>query len=206
MLKESINMGNIINTKEEDLLEKIENNAKEFENVPLETINEDFILKAIEKNTLVTRYFKKEYFQNNNIAFAIALLLDNHKDLIIEKLQEDDFYLRYIIQKIKNQDINNKQTYINKIFFSKEDNVLKVIQLAGFFKMKHIGDNLKDNEVIVNMFCENNKVNQIYASDRIKEEAACSGKKVAQYVQTKLFYQRLDKKFPHKHIQKATKI
>lgn len=197
---------NLKNYNIKDLLDKIESNAKEFENVSLALLDESFILKAIEKNTLVTRYFKKEYFQNNNIAFAIALLVDNHKDLIIEKLQEDDFYLRYIIEKIKNQDMNNKQTYINKVFFSKEENVLKVIQLAGFFKIKHIGDNLKDNEVIVNMFCENNKVNQIYASDRIKEQAACSGKKVSEYVKTKLFYQRLDEKFPHKHIQKATKI
>lgn len=199
-------MENIINFSVADLLNKIENNAKEIENVSLALFDENFIIQAIQKNTLVTRYLSQENLENDRIAFTIALLVDSHKNLIMKKLQEEDFYFKYITQKIKNKDIIDKQTYINKDFFSKEENVLKVINQAGFFKMKYLGDNLKDKESIVDMFCNFHKFNQIWASSRIKAEAAVSGKEVYQYVKTKLFYERLENKFPNKPIEKTVKI
>lgn len=197
---------NIINNDKQFFLSKIENNAKEFINVPENLIDDDFIIQAIQTNTLVTRYLKEESFKNDRIAYTIALLVDNHKNLILDKLQEEDFYFTYITQKIKNKDISDKQTYFNKDFFSKKENVLKVIKQAGFFKMKYLGDNLKDNESIVHMFCEHKKLNQIYASSRIKKEAEFGGKEVFEYVKTKLFYERLENKFPNKHIEKTVKI
>lgn len=190
----------------ESWLKKIENNAKEFENVPVEIIDEDFIIQAIQRNSLTTRFIEKEYFNNDRIAFTIALVIENHKHLIKDKLKESDFYFNYVCQKIKSNEIDNSETYINKEFFSKKGNIIKVLETAGSFKLKHIHEDLKDDEEIVNIFCSLKKVNQIWASKRIQEEAAVSGVEVADYIKKKLFYKKMENKFAPKQEIKGTKI
>jgi len=83
---------------------------------------------------------------------------------------------------------------------------MKVLETAGAFKLKYIHDNLRDNEEMVDIFCNLKKVNQIWASERIKEEASVSGAEVSEYVRKKLFYQKLDAKFSNKKEVKGTKI
>lgn len=53
--------------------------------------------------------------------------------------------------------------------------------------MKHIYDDLKDNENVVHYFCEQNKSNQIWASDRIKSLANETGVEVHKYLKAKYY-------------------
>lgn len=199
-------MSSIKDPNIEALLIKIENNAKEFEKVPVELIDEDFIIQAIQRNTMITRFIPEEYLKNDRVAFTIALTVESHKNIIKEKLNEHEFYLNYICQKIKNKDIDDSETYKNKEFLSQKENVMKVLEKGGEFKLSYLPDNLRDSEDIVDIFCNIKKVNQIWASERIKNEAAVSGVEVSEYVKKKLFYQKLDAKFATKKEVKGTKI
>lgn len=190
-----------------DFLLKIENNATEINNVPLFIRDdEDFIIEALQLNSLVAKFLKKEDLNKDRIALIISLIIENHKIFIKDKLQEEDFYFNYISQKIKNGEIENKETYINKEYFSKEENVIKVINNVGYFKLKVLNDNLRDQEHIVHLFCKNLKINQIWASNRIKEAAQEGGVEVFQYVNSKLLYEKMGQKFPNKNKTKSTKI
>lgn len=201
-------MSNTIKVQDtKSLLLRIENNATEIESVPLLLRNdENFIIESLQTNSLVVNFLTKEELRKDRTALIIALIIVNHKVFIKEKLKEEEFYFNYISQKIKNGEIDDKETYINKEYFSIEENVIKVINNAGYFKLKNLNDNLKDKEHIVNLFCNNLKTNQIWASDRIKEAAKEGGVEVFQYVKTKLFYEKMDQKFPNKIEMKSNKI
>lgn len=198
------------NTKDQDikaLLERVENNASQIDNVPEDIrSDENFIIQALQANSLVTGFLTKEELNNDRVALIVSLTVFNHKNYIKEKLQDENFYFTYMCQKIKNKEIDNKETYINKDFLSKEENVMRVIHEAGYFKMKYLHDNLKDREDMVDLFCTHLKTNQIWASTRIKEEALSGGVEVSQYVKTKTYYQKMDEKFPNKPEGKAIKI
>ena len=188
-------------------LAKIENNAKEFDLSPKELkSDENFVIQALQKNSLVTRFITDEHLANDKIAFSLSLIISDHANILKNRLQEDDFYFHYISQKIKNNEIDNKKTYINKKFFSKEENILKVIKESGFFSLRYIHDELKDKEHIVDMFCSHSQVNEIWASDRIKKEAIEGGANVSKYVKSKLFYEKLGNKFDKKPETKSHKI
>lgn len=190
----------------EKWLLKIEQNAKEFEQVPEEIINDNFIIQAIQKNTFVVRFISGDMLNKDRVAFAIALIVPKHKKIIKSKLEDNEFYFNYICQKIKNKDIDDVETYINKDFFSTKENVIKVLNTGGAFKLKHLHEKLRDNEEIVDTFCNLNKTNQIWASERIKEAAAFSGIAVSKYVKNKLFYEKLNRQYLNKKKTKVKKI
>lgn len=202
----------MVNEKEKsqdikDFLIRIEKNASQIDNAPPEMRNdENFIIQALQSNSLVTGFLTKEELSKERVALIISLTVLNHKNYIKEKLEEEKFYYAYIAQKIRNKEIDNKETYINKQFFSKEENVKKLISEVGFFKMKYLNNNLKDQEHIVKFFCNHLRTNQIWASERIKEDAKDCGTEVSQYVKTKVFYQEMEEKFPHKPEVKGIKI
>lgn len=186
---------------------KIEHNASEIDNVPLETRqDEDFIIQALQANSLIVGFLKQQELNTDRVALIVSLVVNNHRNFIKAKLSETEFYFTYISQKIKNNEIKDKETYINKEFLSIEENVMRVIHEVGYFKLKYLNDNLKDKEHIVDLFCTNLKSNQIWASERIKEEAKEGGVEVSQYVKTKLFYEKMDQKFPNKPDSKSLKI
>lgn len=189
------------------LLSKIETNAREIDSAPAEIRqDENFVIQALQKNSLVTRFLTPEELKNDKIAFTLSLVITNHSELIKEKLQEENFYFQYISQKIKNKDIDDKETYINKDYFSKEENVLRTIKEAGYFKLKYLNDNLKDQEHMVDLFCNHAIKNQIWASKRIQEAAKEGGAEVHKYVKSKLFYEKLGNKFDKKPETKPHKI
>lgn len=188
-------------------LNKIENNAKEFDLSPQEfKSDENFVIQALQKNSLVTRFITDEHLANDKIAFSLSLIISDHANILKDRLQEDSFYFHYITQKIKSNEINNKKTYINKLFFSKEENILKVIKESGFFSLRYLHEELKDKEHIVDMFCSHSESNEIWASDRIKKEATEGGTNVSKYVKSKLFYEKLGNKFDKKPETKSHKI
>lgn len=200
-------MLNIENQFINALLLKIEYDASEIENIAVDMRKEEnFIIQALQVNSLVAGFLTKEELSKDRIALIISLVVVKHKNFIKEKLQEEQFYFNYISQKIKNGELEDKETYINKVFLSNEDNVMKIINEVGYFKLKYLNDNLKDKEHIVHLFCNNLKLNQIWASERIKQEAIEGNAEVFQYVKTKLYYKEMNQKFPNKPELKRTKI
>ena len=200
-------MLNIENQFINALLLKIEYDASEIDNISVDMRkNENFIIQALQVNSLVAGFLTKEELNIDRVALIISLVVIKHKNFIKEKLEEEQFYFNYISQKIKNGELEDKETYINKVFLSNEDNVMKIINEVGYFKLKYLNDNLKDKEHIVNLFCNNLKLNQIWASERIKKEAIEGNAEVFQYVKTKLYYNEMSQRFPNKPDFKRTKI
>ncbi len=190
----------------EKSLSKIEYDARFIEKIPVNERTVDFIIYAIGKNPLVTRFLTEEELLNQQIAFYIGLTVKDHKHLIKENLLNEEFYEEYFIQKLKTNKLDDSETFINKEYLSSESKIKEIISKYGTFKMKHIHDDLKDNENVVYYFCEQNKSNQIWASDRIKSLANETGVEVHKYLKAKILYESMDAKFDNKTNQKQIKI
>lgn len=190
---------------EENLL-KIEYDARFIDKIPVELRTVDFVISAIGRNPLVTRFLTEDEFKNKQIAFFIGLTVKNHKHLIESHLLDKDFYEMYFIQKLKTSKLEDVETFINKDYLSSESKIKEIISKHGTFKMKYIHDDLKDNENIVHYFCEQNKSNQIWASDRIKNLAKETGVEVYKYLKSKLLYESMEAKLENKATQKQIKI
>lgn len=190
----------------EDNLLKIEYDARFIEKIPVNERTVDFIIYAIVKNPLVTRFLTEEELQNQQIAFYIGLTVKNHKHLIESHLLNEEFYEKYFIQKLKTNKLDDNETFINKNYLSSEQKIKEIISNHGLFKMKYIHEDLKDDEKMVYYFCEKNKSNQIWASDRIKNLAKETGVEVYKYLKSKLLYDSMDARFEVKSSQKQIKI
>lgn len=190
---------------EENLL-KIEYDARFIDKIPVELRTVDFVISAIGKNPLVTRFLTEDEIKNKQIAFIIGLTVKDHKHLINEHLLNAEFYEEYFIQKLKTNKLDDKETFINKNYLSSEQKIKEIISNHGLFKMKYIHEDLKDNEKMVYYFCEKNKSNQIWASDRIKNLAKETGVEVYKYLRAKLLYESMEEKFENKATQKQIKI
>lgn len=190
---------------EENLL-KIEYDARFIDKIPVELRTVDFVISAIGRNPLVTRFLIEDEIKNKQIAFIISLTVKDHKHLINEHLLNEEFYEEYFIQKLKTNKLDDKETFINKNYLSSEQKIKEIISNHGLFKMKYIHEDLKDNEKMVYYFCEKNKTNQIWASDRIKNLAKETGVEVYKYLKSKLLYESMEAKFENKATQKQIKI